>query len=346
MVGKVQGLPTPRSRRYRLTLLALGLLLPLGLLLGAGLGAYPIPPQEIPGILLRGEGVEYQVLTALRFPRVLGAALVGGLLALAGAVLQGLFRNPLVDPGLIGVSSGAALGAALFIVLVPGSPLVQVYGLPLFAFLGGLLATWLLWRIAHTPLGIQVTVLLLAGIALNALVGAAIGLLTFLATDDQLRSLTFWTLGGFSGVTWRLLLVALPFALLALFLLLPLAQGLNALALGEREAFHLGVNLQGLKRRAVVASALGVGAAVALAGGVGFIGLVAPHLFRLLAGPDHRFLLPGATLLGASLAVLADLLARTLAAPAELPVGVVTASLGGPFFLYLVLRYKREVYRA
>lgn len=346
MVGKVGESPSPRSRRYRLTLLVLGLFLPLGLLLGAGLGAYPIPPQEIPGILLRGEGVEYQVLTALRLPRVLGAALVGGLLALAGAVLQGLFRNPLVDPGLIGVSSGAALGAALFIVLVPGSSLVQVYGLPLFAFLGGLLATWLLWRTAHTPSGAQVPVLLLAGIALNALVGAAIGLLTFLATDDQLRSFTFWTLGGFSGVTWPFLLAALPFALLAFLFLLPLARGLNALALGEREAFHLGVHLHGVKRRAVAASALGVGAAVALAGGVGFIGLVAPHLFRLLAGPDHRFLLPGATLLGASLAVLADLLARTLAAPAEIPVGVVTAFLGGPFFLYLVLRFKREVYRA
>ncbi|AEV15253.1 Hemin transport system permease protein hmuU [Thermus sp. CCB_US3_UF1] len=335
-----------RARAYRLALLGLALLLPLALLLGAGLGAYPIPPLAIPGILYRGEGLEYQVLTALRFPRVLGAALVGGLLALAGAVLQGFFRNPLVDPGLIGVSSGAALGAALFIVLVPGAGNLEVYALPLFAFLGGLLATLLLWRIAQTPLGVQVSVLLLSGIALNALVGGGIGILTFLASEQELRSLTFWTLGGFSGLTWRLLLAALPLALLALYLLFPLARGLNALALGEREAFHLGVGLEGLKRRAVAGAALGVGVSVALAGGIGFIGLVAPHLFRLLAGPDHRYLLPGAFLLGASLAVLADLLARTLAAPAEMPVGVITALLGGPFFLYLVLRYKREVYRA
>lgn len=336
----------PLASRYRLVLLTLALLLPLFLLLGAGLGAYPIPPLEIPGILLRGEGMEYQVLTALRFPRVLGAALVGALLALAGAALQGLFRNPLVDPGLIGVSSGAALGAAVFIVLVPGASLLETYALPAFAFLGGLLATWILWQVARTPWGVQVAVLLLSGIALNALVGAALGILVFLANDEQLRSLTFWTLGGFSAVTWNLLLSVLPLALLALALLLPLARPLNALALGEREAFHLGVELERLKRRLVAGAALGVGAAVALAGGVGFLGLVAPHLFRLLAGPDHRFLLPGAALLGASLAVAADLLARTLAAPAEIPVGVLTALLGGPFFLYLVLRYKREVYRA
>lgn len=336
----------PRARRYRAALLGLALLLPLALLLGAGLGAYPIPPLEIPGILLRGEGVEYQVLTALRLPRVLGAALVGGLLALAGGVLQGLFRNPLVDPGLIGVSSGAALGAAVFIVLLPGAGALEAYALPLFAFLGGLLATLLLWRLARSPFGVEVGVLLLAGLALNALVGAVLGLLTFLAQEEELRSLTFWSLGGFSALTWRLLLPALPFALLALALLLPLARPLNALALGEREAFHLGVDLERLKRRAVAGGALAVGTAVALAGGVGFIGLIAPHLFRLLAGPDHRYLLPGAALLGAVLAVLADLLARTLAAPAELPLGVLTAFLGGPLFLHLVLRYKKEVFRA
>lgn len=345
MVGRRE-YPFLRARRYRLTLLAIGVLLASSLLMGAGLGAYPIPPLEIPGILLRGEGVEYQVLVALRFPRVIGAAMVGALLALSGAVLQGLFRNPLVDPGLIGVSAGAALGAAVFIVLFSGTGPLGVYALPLWAFLGGLLATQLLWRIARTPFGTQVTVLLLAGIALNALVGAVLGFLIFLATDEQLRSLTFWTLGGFSAVTWRLLLPSLPFFLLALGLLLPLARGLNALALGEREAFHLGVDPNALKRRAVFGSALGVGAAVALAGGVGFIGLVAPHLFRLLAGPDHRYLLPGSALLGGVLAVLADLLARTLAAPAEIPVGAVTALLGGPLFLYLVVRHKREVYRA
>lgn len=333
-------------RRYRKALFSLALLLPFALLLGLALGAYSIPPLAIPQILLRGEGLEYQVLTALRLPRVLGAALVGSLLALAGAVLQGLFRNPLVDPGLIGVSSGAALGAAIFIVLLPGAGPLETYALPLFAFLGGVLATQVLWWIARTPMGTQVLVLLLSGIALNALVGAAIGLLTFLATEEQLRSLTFWTLGGFSAVTWTTLLSGLPLAFLAWALLLPLARPLNALVLGEREAFHLGADLEALKRRAVAGAALGVGVAVALAGGVGFIGLVAPHLFRLLAGPDHRYLLTGSALLGASLAVLADLLARTVAAPAEVPVGVVTALLGGPFFLYLVLRYKREVYRA
>nr|WP_246781861.1 iron ABC transporter permease [Thermus oshimai] len=336
----------PLSRRYRLVLSLLLALLPLSLLLGLAFGAYAIPPLEIPGILLRGEGVEYQVLAALRAPRVLGAALVGALLALGGAVLQGLFRNPLVDPGLIGVSSGAALGAAVFIVLLPGAGALQLYALPLFAFLGGLLATLFLMGLARGPGGTRVAILLLGGIALNALVGAAVGFLTFLATEQELRSLSFWTLGGFAAVTWPLLLSGGLFGALAFLLLFPLARPLNALALGEQEAFHLGVGLEGLKLRAVAGTALGVGAAVALAGGVGFIGLVAPHLFRLLAGADHRYLLPGSVLLGASLAVLSDLLARTLLAPQELPVGVVTAFVGGPFFLYLVLRYKREVFRA
>ncbi|AEV16197.1 MAG: iron ABC transporter permease [Thermus sp.] len=345
-MGHQAALPASRARRYRLSLLGLALFLLLALLLGVALGSYAIPPLQIPALLFRGEGLEYQVLVGLRLPRVLGAALVGALLALAGGALQGLFRNPLVDPGLIGVSSGAALGAALFIVLAPPLGALEGYALPLFAFLGGLLATQLLWRLAQTPLGVQVAVLLLSGIALNALVGAFVGLLTFLASEQELRSLTFWTLGGFAALTWPFLLGSLPLALLALGLLLPTARGLNALVLGEREAFHLGVDLEALKRRLVAGSALAVGVAVALAGGIGFLGLLAPHLFRLLAGPDHRYLLPGAALLGAGLAVVADLLARTLAAPAEIPVGVLTALLGGPFFLYLVLRYKREVYRA
>ncbi|MEJ5336181.1 MAG: iron chelate uptake ABC transporter family permease subunit, partial [Thermus sp.] len=258
----------PLSRRYRLVLSLLLALLPLSLLLGLAFGAYAIPPLEIPGILLRGEGVEYQVLAALRAPRVLGAALVGALLALGGAVLQGLFRNPLVDPGLIGVSSGAALGAAVFIVLLPGAGALQLYALPLFAFLGGLLATLFLMGLARGPGGTRVAILLLGGIALNALVGAAVGFLTFLATEQELRSLSFWTLGGFAAVTWPLLLSGGLFGALAFLLLFPLARPLNALALGEQEAFHLGVGLEGLKLRAVAGTALGVGAAVALAGGV------------------------------------------------------------------------------
>jgi iron complex transport system permease protein len=331
--------------RYRAVLLALGVALPLVVLLAAGMGAYAIPPQEIPRILWERSEAAYAVLMSVRFPRVLLAVVVGGLLALSGAVMQGLFRNPLADPGLIGVSSGAALGAAVFIVLLPGAGLLEVYALPLMAFVGALLATLTVWVLASSGGRVQVLTLLLAGIALNALAGSLIGLLLSRATDEQLRSLTFWTLGGYGGATWSLLASIAPTALLSSWGLLRLSRPLNALVLGESEAFHLGVNLEPFKRKAVALTALAVGTAVAAAGSVGFIGLVAPHLFRLLAGPDHRYLLPGSVLLGATLSVLADLIARTAAAPAELPVGVVTSLLGAPFFIGLLLRFKREVAR-
>jgi iron complex transport system permease protein len=331
--------------RYRAVLLGLGVALPLVVLLAAGMGAYAIPPQDIPRILWERSDPAYAVLMSVRFPRVLLAVVAGGLLALSGAVMQGLFRNPLADPGLIGVSAGAALGAAVFIVVLPGAGALEVYALPLMAFLGGLLTTVAVWTMASSGGRVQILTLLLSGIALNALAGALIGLLVSRATDEQLRSLTFWTLGGYGGATWSLLTAIAPTALLSLWGLSRLAKPLNALVLGESEAFHLGVSLEPFKRRAVALAALAVGSAVAAAGSVGFIGLVAPHLFRLLAGPDHRFLLRGSVLLGAILSLLADLIARTVAAPAELPVGVVTSLLGAPFFIALLLRFKREAAR-
>ncbi len=342
----MRALPVSRPiARYRSALLGLGLLLPLAVLLAAGVGAYYVPPQEIPRILLERSDQAYAVLVSVRFPRVILAVVAGALLALSGAVMQGLFRNPLADPGLIGVSAGAGLGAAVFIILLPGAGALEVFALPLAAFVGGVLATLLVWALASSEGRVQTFTLLLAGIALNALVGASIGLLLTRATDEQLRSLTFWTLGGYSGATWTVLAAMAPAALLSLWGLLRLSRPLNALVLGESEAYHLGVALEPFKRRAVALAALAVGATVAAAGGVGFIGLVAPHLFRLLAGPDHRYLLPGAALLGAALSVLADLVARTVASPAELPVGVVTSLLGAPFFIWLLLRFKREVVR-
>lgn len=333
------------SGRYRSVLLGLVLLLPLVVLIAAGLGAYYIPPQEIPRILWERSEQAYAVLVSVRFPRVVLALLVGALLALSGAVMQGLFRNPLADPGLIGVSAGAALGAAIFIILLPGAGFMEVYALPFAAFVGGLLATLAVWFMASSGGRVQILTLLLAGIAINALAGALIGLLVARATDEQLRSLTFWTLGGYSGATWGGLASIAPAALLAFWGLMRLARPLNALVLGESEAFHLGVHLERFKRQAVALAALAVGTAVAAAGGVGFIGLVAPHLFRLMAGPDHRYLLTGSMLLGAGLSVLADLIARTVASPAELPVGVVTSLLGAPFFIWLLLRFKQEAAR-
>jgi len=331
------------TRRYRITLTALVLVLPVALCVGAGVGAYPIPFWRIPAILwghLEDEG--YRVLVYIRFPRVILAAAVGGVMAASGASMQSMFRNPLADPGLIGVSSGAALSAALWIVLVGGKSALGVWGLPIAAFVGGLLAVAVVWRFAQTKGQSSTATLLLTGIALNAIAGAAIGLLMYCSDEEQLRGITFWQMGAISGASWALALAALPVMAAGMVLLLPLGQSLNALALGEAEAFHLGLSVRQLQRRIVCGVALGVGGAVAAAGGIGFIGLVVPQLLRLSCGADNRWLLPCAVLTGAILLVVADTAARTVAQPAEMPVGVLTALAGGSFFLWLLTRHKRE----
>ncbi|MDU9410319.1 iron chelate uptake ABC transporter family permease subunit [Pseudomonas sp. zfem001] len=282
------------------------------------------------------------ILAQIRMPRTLLGLAVGMVLALCGVAMQGLFRNPLADPGLVGVSSGAALGAAVAIVggaAFGGLPeAFAPYLLSACAFVGGLLVTALVYRLGRRDGQTHVATMLLAGIALTALAGAVIGLFTYLADDATLRTLTFWNLGSLNGASyarlWPLLL-----ATLAVALWLPRrARALNALLLGESEARHLGFDVERLKRELVFCTALGVGAAVAAAGLIGFIGLVVPHLMRLLVGPDHRLLLPASALAGASLLLLADLVARLALAPAELPIGIVTALIGAPFFLYLLVR--------
>lgn len=319
----------------------LGSLLPISLCVAAGVGAYQILPWRIPIVLLfREDG--FDVLIYVRFPRVILSAIVGSVLAISGATLQGIFRNPLADPGLIGVTAGAGLGAAVWIVLI-GSGFFGIWGVPIAAFAGGVIVTIAVWKIAQTHGQVLTVTLLLAGIALNSFAGAGIGLMTFLADEEQLRSLTFWLLGGFGGATWRVVAVTLPVAIVGGFVLFRLARALNAMSLGESEAYHLGVSTESLKRWAVFGVALTVGAAVSAAGGIGFVGLVVPHLIRLMGGADHRYVLPGSALGGAILLVLADLFARTVAIPAELPVGVITALLGGPFFLWLLMRFKKEV---
>lgn len=298
------------------------------------------------GRLAELPAVDRSVLLDLRLPRALGAIAVGGVLGLCGAAMQGLFRNPLADPGLIGVTSGASFGAALQVKfaatgLACVSTILGQFSLPAFALAGGLLATWLMHRVSRVDGRTVVALMLLAGVALNALFGAGIGLILFFADDDQLRQFTFWTLGSLGRVTWPKLAAAAPFLLCALLLIPREARSLNVLLLGEAEAGHLGVALQRIKTRLILATAAGVGAAVALAGGIGFIGLVVPHLIRQWLGPDHRWLLPGSALLGAVLLLVADVAARTVAMPAELPVGVLTAALGAPVLLNL-LRSRRH----
>ncbi|MGF0333974.1 FecCD family ABC transporter permease [Ectopseudomonas toyotomiensis] len=332
--------------------IALGLLLVLVLWLSLALGPVSLPLGDTMRAALRLLGLPLAadasveqaelILSQIRMPRTLLGLAVGMVLALCGVAMQGLFRNPLADPGLVGVSSGAALGAAVAIVggaAFGGLPeAFAPYLLSACAFVGGLLVTALVYRLGRRDGQTNVATMLLAGIALTALAGAAIGLFTYLADDATLRTLTFWNLGSLNGASytrlWPLLL-----ATLAVALWLPRrARALNALLLGESEARHLGFDVERLKRELVFCTALGVGAAVAAAGLIGFIGLVVPHLMRLLVGPDHRLLLPASALAGASLLLLADLIARLALAPAELPIGIVTALIGAPFFLYLLVR--------
>ncbi len=296
---------------------------------------------------LAGQGLsprDQVILVDIRLPRLVLGLAVGAALAVSGVLLQGLFRNPLADPGIVGVSAGAGLGAVLAIVLgglLPAALAAQAGSalVPLAAGLGGWLTTLLLYRVASRGQRTDVALMLLAGIALAALAGAATGVLTYLADDRQLRDLTFWGMGSLAGATWAKLAAALPLIALALLLAPRLARGLNALALGEAQATHLGTDVQRLKRLTVLTAAAATGAAVAVSGGIGFIGIVVPHLLRQAQGPDHRRLIPHAALLGAALLVLADILSRTIVAPAELPIGILTALIGAPVFLWMLLRH-------
>ncbi|KVT64005.1 heme ABC transporter permease [Burkholderia ubonensis] len=329
------------SRRLApFALAALAVLVAAAAVAALCVGAYRIPPAEL-WAALTGDAAAQQaraVLLDIRAPRVVLALLVGGGFGAAGAAMQALFRNPLADPGLVGVSSGAALGATTTIVLGPAlfAASAGAAVLPFAAFAGALAVAALVYRLAASRGRLALPLLLLAGIAINALAGAAIGLLTFAANDAQLRTLTFWSLGSLGGAQWPALAAVTPCVTIGCALLARERDALNALQLGETEALHLGVPVQRLKRRVLVAVALAVGALVSCAGIIGFIGLVAPHCIRLACGPDQRIVMPGAALLGALLTLAADLAARTVAAPAEIPLGVLTALLGAPFFLALL----------
>ncbi|TAM98894.1 MAG: iron ABC transporter permease [Rhizobiaceae bacterium] len=283
------------------------------------------------------------IIMEIRLPRMLLGALVGASLAVSGAVMQGLFRNPLADPGIIGISAGASLGAATMIVLggtalAPLAIFFGVYALPIAAFAGGLAVTTLLYRISTREGRTSIATMLLAGIAIAAMALAFTGLLIYLANDQQLRDLSFWMLGSLAGSTWSKLWAVAPIILPALAASPFLARALNALSLGEASAAHLGVPVQFFKMLAVLVVSAATGASVAVSGAIGFVGIVCPHLLRLLIGPDHRYLLPASALLGATLLLLADAASRTVVAPAELPIGILTAAVGGPFFLWILLR--------
>ena len=325
---------------FRLKLPALILLGVLLLLIGtlaASVGAVSIP---ISGLFMAElTDLQQAVLFSIRLPRIMLAVIVGIALAVSGAAMQGLFRNPLADPGLIGISTSAALAVALVIVLAgPLTGMLGIYSLSIAAFLGALVACFIIFRLAKLTGKFSVTYMLLSGIALNALCAAGVGFLTFLSNDEQLRTLTFWTMGSLGGALWPSVLVASTIVVPACIVLIRNARELNLLLLGENEARYLGVDEDRLKRRIIISTALAVGAGIAVSGIIGFVGLVVPHLVRLILGPDHRLLIPASGLLGASLLLTADTFARTIVAPAEMPVGILTSLIGGPFFLWLLVK--------
>ncbi|WP_327359342.1 FecCD family ABC transporter permease [Streptomyces sp. NBC_01304] len=342
--------PSAKSRRSITWLLTAGMLAALIVLclVSASIGAYEIPLGDVLSSVQHKMGlggaaldrVGESVLWNVRLPRVVLALLVGAALSCAGALMQGVFGNPLAEPGVIGISAGAAVGAVASIAL--GLSFFGNWTVTFCAFVAGLATVLLVYTLSRSGGRTEVVTLILTGIAVNAFAGALIGLSIFFADNSQITQITFWQLGSLSQATWPKVLAVLPCAAIGL-LVAPLhARKLDLLSLGERPARHLGVDVERLRISMVLVVALLTAAAVAVAGIITFIGLLVPHLLRMAAGPGHRFLVPGSALGGALVLVAADLTARTVAAPAELPLGVLTALFGSPFFFWLLRRTRRK----
>ncbi len=342
----IRALPRDRFQLARRAHLWLALFLAASCVASLAIGASGTSLWSALGRLISGEALtqmERVVLWDIRLPRTVLGLLVGAALAVSGTVLQGLFRNPLADPGIVGITAGASLGAISAIVFGASLPLVirdsiGMYLIPLLACLGSWASVLLLYSVSTRRGRTSVATMLLAGIALAALAGALVGVMIYVADDQQLRDLTFWQLGSLGGATWTKIVTAGPVICIAVIGAVSLGASLNGLAMGEATAMHLGIPVQRAKNLAILAVAAATGAAVAVSGGIGFVGIVVPHLLRLVTGPDHKPLLLNAALLGGALLIWADLLARVVIAPAELPIGIVTAILGAPVFLWILLR--------
>lgn len=345
---------TLHRTRNTIILSGLGACLLMSILWSLSIGAVAIPVGDVAIVLLQKLGLftsaavddmHVIVMNSIRIPRIAMTVLIGGALGISGASLQGLFRNPLVEPGLIGVSGGSACAVVTVVVFGSAWALDKegwLYAilLPASAFAGGVIATLLVLNLSIRQGRTSIALLILVGVAVNALAGAGIGLAIFYADENQLRTFTFWTLGDLGGATSKNLLIAGPLLFGATISLLFFSPALNALALGESEAYHVGVDVEKVKRYVVLLSALAVGASVSMAGMIGFVGLVIPHLIRVLFHADNRLVLPASILGGAWLLIIADAIARTIVTPAELPIGVVTAFIGSPFFIGLLMKAK------
>jgi iron complex transport system permease protein len=283
------------------------------------------------------------IILDIRLPRVILAGLVGAALAIAGATYQGLFRNPLADPYLIGVAQGAALGAVIGFLLPSTWHSIGFGIIPLLAFCGALVSTASVYSLARVGKTLPVTTLILAGVALGALLASIVSYL-IISSDEKMHGIMFWLMGSFSLSQWSEAIIVLPYVLLGIIIILLYARPLNLMQLDEEQAQQLGVNVEKLKLTLLAAATLITAAAVSFAGIIGFVGIIVPHAVRLIWGADHRFLLPLSVLTGAIFLILADLIARTVMAPTEVPIGVITALCGAPFFLYLLRRRKRIIF--
>ena len=320
------------------------------LLCAIAFGAVEILPSDMFSALkhvFSGQGpanIYEGVFIQLRLPRVLLCAITGAILAVSGVLMQGLFRNPIVEPGLVGTSSGAAFGASIVFVMAPAfSPAFKTFAgpllVPVVAFLGALLATFIVYSLAKNAKRVSIMSLLLIGIAINAICLSGTGFMSYIARDPQARSITFWNLGTFSGASWQQVLIVGTVAAIIFSVSLRYSKQLNALLLGEEEAGYLGIDPDKLKRRIMLLNTAMVSVATAFVGVIAFMGLIVPHVLRLLIGSDNKRLLPAAMILGAALLVLADMCARLILAPAEVPIGIITSLVGAPIFIILLKRF-------
>ena len=342
------------THRVKVTYISLFVLLPICVIIATSLGAFKIEFKQCVNIIINLFGAEnyseftipqYNVLLNIRLPRVLLSMMIGAALAVSGAGLQGLFRNPLADPGLIGISAGAMLAASIAIILGLQftNGFLGYYSISFATFLGAISTTIIVFRLSKSDKSTNIATMLLAGIAINALAGAVTGFIIYLSNDDQLRDITFWSLGSLGGADWEKIIALIPLTILPIIMIARLSKKLDVFALGESEAICLGVNVNTMKRKLIIWVTITVGSCVAIAGMIGFIGLLIPHITRLLVGPKHRNLIWISAILGALVLSVADLLCRLIVAPAELPIGILTAILGTPLFLMLLIQQKRKI---
>jgi len=337
----VTSLYTRKVARWALMLVLSALALLVTILVTICIGSVSIPLEEVGKVFLGGEvDPAYEaIILKVRLPRVLLGGLVGASLAVAGAGMQGLFRNPMASPYVLGLSSGAAFGASLAIVLgltfVPGG-----FAVPAMAFVFAFLTLFIVYSIAKVKGRIPVETLLLSGIAVGAFFSALVSFMKYMA-DDKLETIVFWMMGGLWNASWDSVLLVIPFIIVGAVIILLFSRDLNTMMIGEEHAVNLGVNTPLVTKGILLGSSLVTAAAVSVSGIIGFVGLVVPHILRILVGPDHRILIPTSIIVGAAFMIWMDTLARTIMAPEELPVGIITALLGAPFFIYLLRTRKK-----